>query len=120
MVDEGPLIGVVGPCSAGKSELAGRLRGRGYRVKEIRQEHSGVPTMWQRITNPDVLIYLDVEQEVAARREGLAKPSSWWDEERNFRLAHARTHADIYVNTTLLTPAEVFAAVLAELQQRVG
>ncbi|MBN1486515.1 MAG: hypothetical protein JW981_02660, partial [Anaerolineae bacterium] len=54
------LIGIVGPCSAGKSSLARELRHRGYRVKEIRQEHSAVPSMWQRITNPDILLYLDV------------------------------------------------------------
>ncbi|MFP4343192.1 MAG: hypothetical protein ACLFU8_00735 [Anaerolineales bacterium] len=109
------LIGIVGPCSSGKSELARRLRARGYRVKEIRQEHSGVPTMWQRLTDPDLLIYLDVSQEVAARREGLSKPSSWWVEEREFRLAHARKHADLYVDTTDLTPEEVFERVIAQL-----
>jgi chloramphenicol 3-O-phosphotransferase len=109
------LIGIVGPCSSGKSELARRLRARGYRVKEIRQEHSAVPTMWQRLTNPDLLIYLDVSQEIAAQREGLSKPSSWWVEEREFRLAHARTHADLYVDTTNLTPDEVLERVLDHL-----
>ena len=39
-----------------------------------------MPAMWQRLTNPDILIYLDVSMEEAARREGLAKPSSWWVE----------------------------------------
>ena len=58
--EDTPLIGVVGPCSAGKSVLARRLRARGFHVKEIRQEHSCVPDMWQRITNPALLVYLDV------------------------------------------------------------
>ena len=40
------LIGIVGPCSSGKSTLAKRLRVLGYEVREIRQEHSGEPTMW--------------------------------------------------------------------------
>ncbi|MGC9356926.1 MAG: hypothetical protein ACP5GX_03625 [Anaerolineae bacterium] len=111
------LLGVVGPCSSGKSELVRRLRQLGYRVREIRQEHSANPTMWLRITNPDLLIYLDVAQEEAARREGLSKPSSWWDEEREVRLAHARTHADLYVDTTALTPDEVLTCVLDFLER---
>lgn len=106
------LIGIVGPCSSGKSELARRLRGRNYRVKEIRQEHSGVPYMWRRLANPDVLIYLDVSMEEGARREGLAKPSSWWPEEREVRLAHARRHCDCYIDTTELTPDEVLERAL--------
>jgi chloramphenicol 3-O-phosphotransferase len=105
------LIGIVGPCSSGKSALARHLRQRGYRVKEIMQEHSAVPTMWQRLTNPDVLVYLDVDMAVAAQREGLAKPSAWWPEEREFRLAHARAHCDLYVDTSSLTPSAVAAHV---------
>ncbi len=112
------LIGVVGPCSSGKSTLARALRARGYRVKEIRQEHSAMPSMWQRLTNPDVLIYLDVAMDVAARREGLSKPSSWWREEREVRLAHARRHCDLYVDTSDLSPEEVLARVLAFLESR--
>ena len=50
-----PLVGIVGPCSAGKSVLARRLRAAGYEVREIRQEHSVTPTMWQRLTHPDHL-----------------------------------------------------------------
>ncbi len=112
------LIGIVGPCSAGKSTLARVLRAEGYTVKEIRQEHSGVPTMWQRITNPDVLIYLDVSMEEAARREHLERPSSWWREEREVRLAHAREHCDLYVDTTALTTEEIVAQVKAFLEGR--
>ncbi|MBN1260917.1 MAG: hypothetical protein JXB35_09580 [Anaerolineae bacterium] len=110
------LVGIVGPCSSGKSELARRLREQGFQVKEIRQEHCAMPAMWQRLTNPDVLIYLDVSMEEAARREGLARPSSWWVDEREFRLAHARAHCDIYVDTTFLTPGQVFEAVLPALR----
>ncbi len=105
------LVGIVGPCSAGKSTLGVRLRGDGYRVSEIAQEHSAVPDMWQRMTNPDVLVYLDVSMEVAARREGLSRPSSWWPAEREVRLAHARAHCDLYVDTTPLTPDDVYERV---------
>lgn len=111
-----PLIGIVGPCSAGKSVLARQLRAGGYQVREIRQEHSVTPTMWLLITHPDVLLYLDVSMEVAARREGLAEPSSWWREEREFRLAHARQHCDFYLDTSDLSPEAIFSQVNAFLQ----
>ena len=109
------LIGIVGPCSSGKSELGRALRARGYRAKQIMQEHCAAPAMWQRVTNPDVLIYLDVDMDVAARREGLSEPSSWWPEEREVRLAHARAHCDLYIDTSPLTPDEVAAQALAFL-----
>ena len=111
------LIGIVGPCSAGKSELGSALRALGYRTREIMQEHCAAPAMWQRITNPDVLIYLDVDMDVAARREGLSAPSSWWEDERNVRLAHARAHCDLYIDTSELTPDEVVAQVVQFLTQ---
>ena len=113
-------IGIVGPCSSGKSTLARALRALGYRVKEIMQEHCAAPSMWRRITNPDVLIYLDVRMDVAAQREGLAQPSSWWVEEREVRLAHARAHCDLYVDTTTFAPEEVLAQVLGYLQDNAG
>ncbi|MDF1515385.1 MAG: hypothetical protein P1S60_16365 [Anaerolineae bacterium] len=105
------LIGVVGPCSSGKSTLAGILRQKHYRVKEIMQEHCSAPDMWLRITHPDILVYLDVDEDVAAAREGIDKASSWWKEEREVRLAHARAHCDVYVDTSSMTPQEVAARV---------
>lgn len=108
-------IGIVGPCSSGKSTLARALRALGYRVKEIMQEHCAAPTMWQRISNPDVLIYLDVGMDVAAQREGLTQPSSWWIEEREVRLAHARAHCDLYIDTSTLAPEDILTQALEYL-----
>lgn len=102
----GVKIGVVGPCGAGKSRLVRALRARGIAVREIAQEHSGVPTMWQRITRPNLLIYLDVSRETAERRLERELPMDWW-EEMTTRLAHARAHADLIVETDGLTPEEV-------------
>jgi len=81
-------------------------------VKEIRQEHSAAPDMWRRITDPDVLIYLDVSLNVGAQREGLDRPSSWWQEEREVRLAHARDHCDLYIDTSKLSVDEVVDTAL--------
>ena len=51
------LIGIVGPCAAGKSTLVADLAKHGYRTRHIAQEHSHVKDMWQRLTNPDLLIF---------------------------------------------------------------
>ena len=109
-----PLIAIVGPCAAGKSTLAVALRALGYNVREVVQEHSYVPTMWQRITNPDYLVYLDVSWEVARRRRATDAGPEWWEEQRH-RLRHARRHADLYLLTDDLTPAEVLEEVRARL-----
>ncbi len=111
------IIGIVGPCSSGKTTLAKRLREADYTVKEIMQEHAAAPDMWQRITDPDVLIYLDVDPAEAAEREGLERPSSWWRAEREVRLAHARQHCDLYIDTTGLRPREVYARARAFLEE---
>ncbi len=112
-----PLIGVVGPCAAGKSTLIHNLAGRGYRLKHIAQEHSYVPDMWQRLTRPDVLIFLDVSFEESNRR----RPMPWRETdyaEQQHRLRHARAHADFYLLTDGLTPEEVAARVEAFLHTR--
>ncbi len=112
---ERPLIAVVGPCASGKSLLVERLRQRGYNAREVMQEHSYVPAMWQRITNPDMLIYLDVSGEVALRRRPTYATPKRWDA-LSERLRHARQHADIYLDTDDLTPEEVLDSVLALLR----
>ena len=109
-----PLIAVVGPCASGKSLLVRNLRERGYNAREVVQEHSYVPTMWQRITQPDLLIYLDVTQEVAHRRRPTDAPKDWWDRLVH-RLRHARQHADLYISTDELAPQEILDRTLAFL-----
>lgn len=101
-----PLIAIVGPCTSGKSTLVRALRARGHNAREVVQEHSYVPTMWQRITQPDLLIYLDVSWEVAHQRRPTDARADWWDELAR-RLRHARQHADLYVNTDKLTLHQV-------------
>jgi adenylate kinase family enzyme len=112
--EQRPLIAIVGPCAAGKSTLAAHLRALGYNAREVVQEHSYVPTMWQRITNPDYLIYLDVSWEVARQRRPTdAGPKRW--AEQHHRLRHARQHADLYIPTDGLTPDEVLERVQKSL-----
>ncbi len=110
-------LGVVGPCSAGKSTLVRALTERGYVARHIAQEHSFAPRMWQQIAHAEVLIYLDVSYAVAQRR----RPMDWQPadlEEQRRRLAHARAHCDLYLATDDLTIDEVRQRVLAFLVRR--
>lgn len=100
-------VAVVGPCVSGKSELVRALRAAGYEARHVAQEHSYVPAMWQRISRPDLLIYLDVDYATAKAR----RPRIDWGAERLAeqakRLAHARQHCDLYLDTSTLTAAEI-------------
>ena len=112
-----PLIAVVGPCASGKSTLVQSLERRGYNVREVNQEHSYVPTMWQRFTEPDLLVYLDVSQEAASQRRRSEGEAAWWDAMEQ-RLRHALEHADLLIETDDLTEREVLESVLSFLERR--
>lgn len=113
-----PLIAVVGPCAAGKTTLARGLQQHGYRARRVLQEHSYVPTMWQRVTRPDLLIYLDASLEtIRRRRHDPEFPASLLAVELE-RLRHARSHCDLYIPTDDLTPEGVLAQALAFLREK--
>ena len=105
------LIGVVGPCASGKTTLVATLDRSGYRVRHIAQEHSYVPDMWARITNPDFLVYLHVSYPLTIERRRMDWTVKEY-EEQLFRLRHARQHADLTIDTDPLTPQEVFDRVM--------
>jgi deoxyadenosine/deoxycytidine kinase len=111
------LIGIVGPCGAGKTTLAEGLHRNGYRARAIVQEHSYVKDMWQRMTRPDVLIFLQASCSGGGVRRRLNWTESEWEEQQR-RLAHAREHADFYLNTDSLGIGEVLNLVLKFLQDR--
>lgn len=109
------VIGIVGPCAAGKTTLIAGLKQHGYeQVRHVAQEHSYVPHMWQRLVHPDVLIYLDVSYPLTILRRKMD-----WDEaeytEQLHRLRHARQHADLYIQTDALTVEEVLDKALVYL-----
>ena len=117
--DKQPLrVAVVGACASGKSTLVSALRAAGYEARHVAQEHSYVPDMWQKISQPDVLIYLDVDLSgITARRPRLNFKQKDLVEQ-NRRLAHARTHCSLYLDTNILSPAEVEAQTLAFLSDQ--
>ncbi|HSL44207.1 MAG TPA: hypothetical protein VK897_12295 [Anaerolineales bacterium] len=110
-----PLIGVVGPCGSGKSTLIGGLEKHGYKCRHIAQEHSHVQTMWQKISNPDILIFLDASFPVSTARRQLNWQKKEHDEQLR-RLDHARQHAHLLIDTDSLSPEQVLQEVLDYLQ----
>lgn len=112
-----PTIVVVGVCGAGKSTLVRGLTALGYPARVCVQEHSYVPTLWCRRGRPQVLVYLHASLETVCRRRNVH-----WDESvlasQRARLALARAHCDLYVDTDPLTIPEVLERVVAYLRSR--
>ena len=112
------LVGVVGPCGSGKSTLIAGLDSLGYATRHIAQEHSYVKDMWKRLSNPDVLVFLQASFPVTRLR----KPTmTLWTEadynEQQRRLAHALEHADLVVETDNLSVDEVLIKVTEFLEE---
>ena len=114
-MDEPPsntqLIGVVGPCGSGKSTLVAGLEKHGYTCRHIAQEHSYVQDMWQLIAQPGILIYLNASFTISTARSKL----NWLEKdhtEQLRRLAHARAHANLLIETDELTPEDVLQRAL--------
>ena len=113
-----PLIGIVGPCGSGKSTLIAGLMQHGYTCRHIAQEHSYVQAMWQIITKPNVLIYLGASFPISMARRKL----NWREKdfaEQLGRLAHAREHANLCIDTDDLTPNAVLQKALDFLKEHI-
>lgn len=111
------LVGIVGPCASGKSTLISGIRADSVQFRHIAQEHSYVPYMWQRLTNPDVLIFLDASYPMTCRRRQLNWTEAEYAEQHR-RLSHAREHADFYILTDDLSAVEVQNLVIDFLQTK--
>ena len=111
------VIGVVGPCGSGKSTLVDGLKSAGFSSRHIAQEHSYVPYMWKRITNPDILIYLNASFESCTQRRKLNWTNDDYREQLR-RLSHARDHADLIMETDALSSADILARVITFIESR--
>ena len=111
-----PLIGIVGACASGKSTLTRQLTSLGYNCRHIAQEHSYVPEMWQILTQPDILIYLDVSYEKTLERKRL----NWTKEEFEIqveRLSHAKANSDLIIHTDLLSVEELTHLAVQQIER---
>ncbi len=114
-----PLIGIVGPCASGKSTLIKLLTDQGYHCRHIAQEHSYVQDMWKRLSNPDILVYLDVTYETTLRRKKL----NWTQTDFQIqldRLKNARQFADIFITTDSLSPTELAEIVIGQINSLIN
>jgi thymidylate kinase len=109
-------VAIVGPCTSGKSTLIPALNSAGFEGRQPAQEHSLAPDMWQRLTKPDILIYLDVSYAAARQRRPYHDGGPQRLAQQHQRLAHAHQNCDYYLDTSELTPEEVRENVLAFLQ----
>jgi hypothetical protein len=113
-----PVIKVVGISGSGKSTLVRGLRDSGYDARPVSQEHSNVPTLWQQFDRPAYLIYLFASLEVQQSRRQDVTWSEAAHQEELRRLAHAREHADLRIDTGGLTPEGVHKVARSFLTQR--
>lgn len=111
------LIGIVGPCGSGKSTLLASLEARNFRCRHIAQEHSYVKHMWQVITKPDLLIFLECSFENCTQRRQLNWTRTNYEDQQN-RLSHARQHANLIIDTNVHSQAEVFEIALKFLEKQ--
>lgn len=109
-----PRVAVVGHCASGKTTLVGALRERGYDAFAVAQEHSGVPALWRHAA-PDVLIYLDVPLGIVRERRGETWPRVVYDAQE-MRLADARAHADLVLDSGCESASQVVAHAVSFLQ----
>jgi len=98
--------------------LTAGLNQLGYHTRHIAQEHSYVPDMWQRLTKPDLLVFLDASYPVTCLRRKLDWTEAEYAEQQR-RLNHARLHADLLLDTDRMSIADVLKQVVDFLQERI-
>jgi adenylate kinase family enzyme len=108
-------IGIVGPCGSGKTTLVAGLKQTGIQARSIAQEHSFVPEMWKRLTNPDLLIYLHASYPLTVLRKKLDWTPTEYEEQLH-RLRHARQNANLVIDTDPLAPIEVLQKTIIFLE----
>jgi hypothetical protein len=98
-------IAVVGVCASGKTTLVAGLKAAGFDAYNVAQEHSGIHDFWAK-RHPDILVMIDATMPAIHKRRVV-----YWDESRlevqHKRLADARAHADLYIQTDKYNAAEV-------------
>lgn len=109
-------IAVVGVCASGKTTLVAGLRAAGYDAYNVAQEHSCVHNFWAR-KHPDLLVMIDATLPAIHKRRLV-----YWGEDRliaqHKRLADAKAHANLYIQTDELSAEEVKNKVIDFIKNR--
>ena len=109
-------IAIVGICASGKTTLVRGLREAGYDAYNVAQEHSCVHDFWNK-KHPDVLVMIDATLPTVKKRRVI-----YWGQDRidtqHKRLADAKAHADLYIQTDDLDAAAVRQKVIDFLKTR--
>lgn len=109
---------VVGVCASGKTTLVQNLTRMGIEAYNAAQEHSQIKQLWKK-KQPDILVMLDATLETLRTRRKIP-----WGEERLIaqreRLADAREHADLFIQTDRLTKEEVAQVILDYIRRKNG
>ncbi len=104
-------IAVVGVCASGKTTLVAGLKNAGYDAYNVAQEHSCVHDFWAN-HHPDLLVMIDATMAAIHKRRKV-----YWGEDRlavqHKRLADARAHADLYIQTDAFDADQVRRKVIA-------
>ncbi len=107
-------VAVVGCCASGKSSVVAALRQAELNAWSVAQEHSAIAELWKHLA-PDRLVYLDVSLETLRRRRDNDQWPSWIYDVQHERLANARQHADVVIDTDDLTIDQIVAIIRREL-----
>ena len=103
-------IAIVGVCASGKTTLVAGLREAGYDAYNVAQEHSCVHNFWAK-KNPDLVVMIDATLPAIHKRRLV-----YWGEDRlvtqHKRLADAKAHADLYIQTDELDAKAVRQKVI--------
>lgn len=108
-------VAVVGVCGSGKSTTVARLRALGIDAYGVAQEHSAVSDLWNHAA-PDVVVLLETSLESVRQRRGADWPAWIYGLQRE-RLANARAHSTMVIDTDRLTPDETVTRIVARLRQ---
>ena len=108
-------IAVVGVCASGKTTLVAGLKAAGFDAYNVAQEHSGIHDFWAK-RHPDILVMIDATMPAIHKRRVV-----YWDESRlevqHKRLADARAHADLYIQTDQYNAQQVRDKVINFIQE---
>ena len=107
-------IAIVGVCASGKTTLVAGLKAAGFDAYNVAQEHSGIHDFWAK-RHPDILVMIDATMPAIHKRRVV-----YWDESRlevqHKRLADAKAHADLYIQTDKYNAQEVRDKVIDFVQ----